>query len=526
MLLSVQKVEKQFGGEQIFSDISFTLDEGHKVALVGKNGAGKSTLVKIIAGLEEANSGEVKITNGRTLSYLPQEVPTREDKTGVVYIQDGTDLQPHQFFPILEGLGVSQQVAAQKLSEMSGGQQTKILLTRFLLEPSDILLLDEPTNNLDIPALLWLEAFLATSKKAMIIISHDLVFLNTVTNRVCELKNGSLTMGRGTYGDYLERKKKEFERQKREYAHYQEEVKRLEESSRAAAKQVEKGDALELSDSDKYIARAGMDKASASQRRAKVMKRRIKRMKEIEKPFEEEPFTLELEARQAEGDIEITLDEVVAGYNNGVAIGPTSLTLQMGDRICLMGMNGEGKSTVLKTITGALPPISGTVSKTEGIVLGDLLQQHERADRNEKAIDFFMAQTNSDDEGSIYMLKKAGFGEQTMQQKVGGLSSGMRARLLFAVFIALGVNVLLLDEPTNHLDIEAVTALKDMLKKYTGIVLLVSHNRWFLEGLEIGSCYEVINGTVQKINSINDYIKTAQDRAQKMMQRLKRTIKQ
>ena len=525
MLLSVQKVGKQFGGEQVFSDISFTLDEGHKVALVGKNGAGKSTLVKIIAGLEEVNSGEVKVTNGRTLSYLPQEVPTGEEKTGVAYIQDGTELQPHQFFPILEGLGVSQQVATQKMSEMSGGQQTKILLTRFLLEPSDILLLDEPTNNLDIPALLWLEAFLATSKKAMIIISHDLVFLNTVTNRVCELKNGSLTMERGTYGDYLERKKKEFERQKKEYTHYQEEVKRLEESSRAAAKQVEKGDALELSDSDKYIARAGMDKASASQRRAKVMKRRIKRMKEVEKPFEEEPFTLELEARQTEGDIEITLDEVVAGYNNGVAIGPTSLTLQMGDRICLMGMNGEGKSTVLKTITGVLPPISGTVSKTEGIVLGDLLQQHERADRDEKAIDFFMAQTNSDDEGAIHTLKKAGFGEQTMQQKVSGLSSGMRARLLFAVFIALGVNVLLLDEPTNHLDIEAVTALKDMLKKYTGIVLLVSHNRWFLEGLEIGSCYEVTNGTIQKIDSINDYIKTAQDRAQKMLQRLKRAIR-
>ena len=166
MLLSVQKIGKQFGGEQVFSDVSFTLDEGHKVALVGKNGAGKSTLVKIIAGLEKANSGEVKITNGRTLSYLPQEVPTGEDKTGVAYIQDGTDLQPHQFFPILEGLGVSQQVTAQKLSEMSGGQQTKILLTRFLLEPSDILLLDEPTNNLDIPALLWLEAFLATSKKS------------------------------------------------------------------------------------------------------------------------------------------------------------------------------------------------------------------------------------------------------------------------------------------------------------------------------------------------------------------------
>ena len=138
------------------------------------------------------------------------------------------------------------------------------------------------------------------------------------------------------------------------------------------------------------------------------------------------------------------------------------------------------------------------MSKTEGVVLGDLLQQHERADREAKAIDFFITQTNSDEEEATYMLKKAGFGEQTIQQKVSGLSSGMRARLLFAIFIALGVNMLLLDEPTNHLDIEAVTALKEMLKKYTGIVLLVSHNRWFLEDLEIGSCYKVENSTIQK----------------------------
>ena len=525
MLLSVREIEKRFGGEQVFSDISFTLDEGHKVALVGRNGAGKSTLVKIIAGLEEQDSGEVKVTNDRKIAYLPQEVVAENSKTGVDYIQDGTNVQPHQFFPILEGLGVSQQVATQKMSEMSGGQQTKILLTRFLLEPSDVLLLDEPTNNLDIPALLWLETFLATSKKAMIVISHDLVFLNTVTNKVFELKNGSLTIERGTYGDYLERKKKEFNRQMKEYTRYQEEIKRLEASSQAAAKQVEKGDTLELSDSDKYIARAGMDKASASQRRAKIMKRRIKRMEVVEKPYEEEPFTLELEAQQTEGDIEIVLDEVVAGYTDGISIGPTSLTLKMGDRMCLMGMNGEGKSTILKTITGLLPPISGTVSKTEGVVLGDLLQQHERADREAKAIDFFIAQTNNDEEEAIYMLKKAGFGEQTIQQKVSGLSSGMRARLLFAIFIALGVNMLLLDEPTNHLDIEAVTALKEMLKKYTGIVLLVSHNRWFLEDLEIGSCYKVESGTIQKIKDIKQYIKTAQDRAEKMINRLKRVLR-
>lgn len=524
MLLSVQAIEKRYGSEQIFSNLSFTLDEGHKVALVGRNGAGKSTIMKIIAGLEEPDSGKVAVTNNRTISYLPQEVADGDIRTGVEYIQDGTELQPHQFFPILEGLGASQTVANQKLSEMSGGQQTKILLARFLLEPSDILLLDEPTNNLDIPALLWLEEFLASSEKTMILISHDLVFLNAVANRVFELKNGSLTIERGTYGDYIERRKKEFDRQMKEYTHYTEKMKQLETSSRAAEKQVEKGDVLELSDSDKYVARAGMDRASASQRRGKILKRRIKRMEEIEKPFEEEPFTLELEAQQGEGDIEVVLDEMVAGYKDGITVGPISFTLKMGERICLLGMNGEGKSTVLKTITGIMPPLSGSVTRTDGIVLGDLLQQHERANRNEKAIDFFIEQAGSDYEKAVYTLKKAGFAEQAMSQEVGWLSSGMRARLLFAVFITLGVNVLLLDEPTNHLDIEAISALKDMLKKYTGIVLLVSHNRWFLKELEIGICYEIADGEMKRIQSFEQYVKSARDRAKQMTNRLRRII--
>ena len=522
MLLSVQEIAKRYGAEQIFSGVSFTLDEGHRTALVGRNGAGKSTIIKIIAGLEESDGGTITLTKDRTVSYLPQEVPYDTEQTGVEYIQDGTDLQPHQFFPVLQGLGMEQSIAEQTLSSMSGGQQTKVLLTKFLLEPSDILLLDEPTNNLDIPALLWLEEFLSSSKKAMIVISHDLVFLNKVTNRVFELKDGTLTMERGTYGDYLERKKKEFDRQMKEYQHHQEEVQRLETSSQAAEKQVERGDALELSDTDKYIARAGMDKASASQRRAKVIKRRIKRMKEVEKPFEEEPFTLELEARQTEGDIEIVLEDLIAGYPDGISIGPISLTIKMGERICLLGMNGEGKSTILKTITGAMDPTSGSVTRTEGIVLGDLLQQHERADREEEVMDFFTQQTDKNYEEAMHLLKKAGFSEQMMNHKIGGLSSGMRARLLFAIFIALGVNVLILDEPTNHLDMEAVTAIKEMLKKYTGIVLMVSHNRWFLENLTVGNCYEIADGEMRRIKSFEGYVKSANSRAEQMVKRLKR----
>lgn len=524
MLLSVQGVGKRYDGEQVFSDLSFVLDEGHKVALVGRNGAGKSTLLKVIAGLETLDAGDVVVTSGRTVSYLPQEIVWSDGQTGVEYIQSNTDLLPHQFFPVLAGLGVAQHVADQSIEKMSGGQQSKILLTRFLLEPSDVLLLDEPTNNLDVPALLWLEAFLAASRKSMIIVSHDLMFLDAVTNRVFEIEGGALTVERGTYGDYLERKKKEFDRQMKAYLRYTEEVKRLESSGRSAHHQADRGDSLELSDSDKYIARAGMDRASASQRRANVLKRRIGRMDVVEKPYEDDPFTLALEAQQTDGDIEIVADDLVAGHPDGFSVGPVSFTLKMGDRVCLIGMNGEGKSTILKTLVGILPPLRGGVTVSEGVVLGDLLQQHERADRNMVAIDFFMEQTTCGQERALHTLKRAGFSDQTVRQRIDGLSSGMRARLLFAVFVVLGVNVLLLDEPTNHLDMEAVVALQEMLKTYTGIVLLVSHNRWFLKRVKIDTYYSVGGGSVERVANIDEYIALAKKRAETMTNRMKRIV--
>ena len=524
MLLSVKSLEKQYGAETVFSNISFTLDEGHKVALVGRNGAGKSTLMKIIAGETEPDSGTVTLTGDRTVAYLPQEVKQDDTRTGIEYVQDGTDLRPHQFFPVFEGLGISQETAKQKLIEMSGGQQTKILLTRFLLKPSDMLLLDEPTNNLDIPSLLWLESFLASSKKAMILISHDLIFLNTVANRVFELKNGSLTVERGTYSDYIERKKKEFARQMKEYNLYQEEVRRLRKAVTTAKGKGEEIDATEASDSDKMATDWQKDRASSKQRSARVLERRIKKLEVVEKPFEEDPFTLDLEAQNTDGDAEINAEDLIAGHTADTTAGPISFTLKMGERLCLMGMNGEGKSTLLKTIAGVLPPIDGSVHVSEGIFFGDLMQQHERADRNETVIDFFIQQTDSTTEKALHTLKRSGFTEQMIQQKIAGISSGMRARLLFAVFIVLGVNALILDEPTNHLDIEAVAALKEMLKRYNGIVLLVSHNRWFLEDLDITAYYAIENGKIERIADFDRYIAAVHKRAEKMTARLRRKI--
>ena len=522
--MSVQSLEKRYDSDIIFSNLSFTLDEGHKVALVGKNGAGKSTLLKLLAGIEDPSAGTVSLTGDRIATYLPQEVAIDEARTGVAYLQDGTDLQPHQFFPVLDGLGLSHSVAEQSLSSMSGGQQTKIFLAKFLLEPADIFLLDEPTNNLDIPSLLWLEAFLVASKKTMIIISHDIVFLNAVANRVFELKNGELAIERGTYSDYIERKEKEFSRQMKEYNQYVEQVRELEGAKTDLQQKGERIDATEASDRDKMLAGARRDRASAGQQRVRSIERRIKKLGVVEKPFEEDPFSLELEARQIEGEIGIEVDKMVAGYPDGVSVGPMSFSLKLGDRMCFLGMNGAGKSTVLKSIVGMLPPLDGSVVVAENVLFGDLMQQHERADRSETVIDFFIRETHSNAERAIHMLKRAGFTESLLKQKIAGLSAGMRARLLFSVFVVLGVNVLILDEPTNHLDIEAIAALKEMLKTYAGVVLLVSHNRWFLEEMHVGTYYAISDGKVERVQDFEKYVSAGKKRAEQMLRRLQRVL--
>lgn len=526
MLLSVQSLEKQYGSHTVFTDLSFTIDEGHKIALVGKNGAGKSTLMRILAGEESPDGGSFVVTKGRTLAYAPQEVSSGDvEKTGTQYLQEKAGVREYQYLPILDGLGVPQDSVAQPISSMSGGQQSKLLLTAFLLSPADILLMDEPTNNLDIPSLIWLETFLAASKKAMVIISHDLVFLDTVTNRVFELRDGGLSCERGTYSDYLDRKKKEHERQMRQYQAFQEKVQKLERDRDELKQKGERIDAVQVSDRDKFASGVNRDRASGGQQRVRSIEREIRRLGSVKKPYEEGTFTMRIQPRHTEGACEIMLEDVVAGYrDDGVHVGPVSMTLQQGERLCVMGANGSGKSTLLKTITGMVEPLRGQVMLGDGVQVGDLMQQHDRVDQKQDPISFFMDQTSSTQERAIHALKRSGFSERMFEQPIAGISPGMRARLLFAVFADLGVNTLILDEPTNHLDTEAVYALRDMLRDYPGIVLLVSHNRWFLNQVRSDRYYHISDSTLHKIADFDAYIKEAADRAKKMTARLKRMV--
>ncbi len=527
MILSINSIEKQYGTHTLFKNISLTVDEGHKVALVGRNGVGKSTLLKIIAGEVEQDSGTVQIAKGKTVSYLSQEIDINEKRTPIEFIQDfkDGDIPEHLIYMVFDGLGISQKDAAKSIEYLSGGQKTKILLTRLLLGKADLFLFDEPTNNLDVPSLIWLEKFLSQSKKSMIIVSHDITFLNNVANRVFELEDGVCSESRGTYKDYLERKEKEIRRKTEEYKLQQLEIQKLEGKIVDAGSNKKEVEQFKAKDKDKFASGFKAQKAESSMGNIRSVKRKLEKMERVEKPFEDDEFAIEIFPKNMDSDLSIEIDELLAGYKDGISVGPFSLSLKLGSKICIMGMNGSGKTTLLKTITGEKKPISGSIDITKGITFGDFMQQHERVNRDKTVIDFFMKETKLTDERAYNILKKFGISEETFNQKTGGLSAGTRARLLFAVISALGVNVLILDEPTNHLDIEAVEALKELLKVYPGIVILVSHNRWFLENIKINNFYEVTEGKVEKISDMEVYLKESEKRANLIINRLKRNIK-
>ena len=525
MLFSVQQLDKSYHSEELLKEISFTVDEGQKIALIGSNGVGKSTLLKIITGEVESDAGTVNFAKGKKIAYLRQEVDAGETRTVEEYFKDA-ELQPHMYAPMLDGFGLKQSLFSSHIAQLSGGQQTKVLLTEFLLRDSDVLLLDEPTNNLDIPSLVWLEMLLSNSKKAMVIVSHDLFFLDNITNKVLELKGGKIHAVRGTYTDYLERKEKENKRALEEYKKYKQEITKMEAKKKDLYDKSKSIDAKNATakDNDKQAAGRKRDQASAGQSQTRVIEKKMEQMEVKEKPFEEEPLTLDIHPKNAEGDLVIKAEDLVFGYKDGISVGPFSLTLPFGKKICVMGLNGIGKSTFLHTLTGTLEPIQGTLSISPGIVIGDVLQQHQRADRSLTAFELFKKETGKGDEKAFHLLKKMGIKEEVLNQKVATLSAGTRARLLFAIFTALGVNTLVLDEPTNHLDIEVLSALKGLLQDFKGTVILVSHNRWFLKDIPIDAFYEIREDGVNQIKDFESYVSSLSDQSTKMVRRLKNLV--
>jgi len=528
-MIQVRDVTKLYDDKKVLNRISFNAEVGNKIALVGFNGTGKTTLIEILAGLITPEKGKVSINEKKVIGFLPQDPEIYNKENVLEYLEDYVGIKDNEEFYrnveiMFAGFGLHTDIKNKKIGDLSSGQKTKVFLSGVLLRKPDFLLLDEPTNNLDIPGLMWLEDYLKNTKAGFIVVSHDRTFLDKVANKIFEIDwiDRTLEVTNGKYSDYLVQKQKEKARQQLNHTIQKVDLARLTKLGESMQEKAAKGAKHVTPDNDRMLQGYRRDKAGDSLKDSKVIFGRIKRAKIIKKPVSRKGFLIEILPEETENSRDISIKKLVCGYDDGFSIGPIDLDIEFGKSVCIIGLNGEGKSTFLKTITNRVPKISGELRVGEGIKFGNLMQEHENLPKNETLISFMDKNVNqkTTEELQDYLLRFS-FTEDQIQTKIFNTSPGARARLLLAYFAATNVNVLVLDEPTNHLDVEAELAIEKTLKSFKGTVVTVTHDRTFLEKVPFDDLYLLEEQKLKKIPNFNEYINRMEKRVKKMLRLLK-----
>ncbi|MCO5214874.1 MAG: ABC-F family ATP-binding cassette domain-containing protein [Thermomicrobiales bacterium] len=504
-LLSVTDLTKTFITETIFKGVSFQVREREKVALVGVNGAGKSTILRIIAGIEHANGGEIATQPGLRITYLPQEARFTSDNTlreeaklafaPVLAMQDrmreieqqmgdaeadlealmdeydrlsihfesasGYDIE-HRTDEILQGLGFTQEMFDDPVARLSGGQKTRVALAKALLADPDLLLLDEPTNHLDLEMLEWLEEFLAKWNGACLIVSHDRYFLDRTTSRTLDLSFGTLEDYPASYAKYLPMREERKIRRIKEYEEQQEYIARQEEFIR------------KYGNGQRY-------------REARGRQKKLDRLERLDRPQDYEEMHLRLPANLRSGRMVLTSSRMEIGYRDpegpAIYVRTPELQIERGDRIGLLGPNGAGKTTLIKSLVGQLPLLKGEYSYGTNVKPGYYAQSHEqlRGKGSGTPLSVIMETQIMSEEYARTYLGRFLFSGDDVYKHINDLSGGERSRLALGVLLLEQANFLILDEPTNHLDIQSRETLEQMLNDFDGTILFVSHDRFFMD---------------------------------------------
>lgn len=462
LLLSAEKINKSYSEKILLKDAVLEIQEGDKIGLIGVNGTGKSTLLKIIAGLETPDSGTVTKARGMRVGYLPQNPVFAEGITVLEQVKHGIALQQreskeYECKAILTRLGIAD--FDEPVSRLSGGQKKRVSLASALVTPVEVLVLDEPTNHLDNDMVDWLESYLSRYTGAMLMVTHDRYFLDRVTNRIVELQDGSLYSYQANYTKYLELK--------------------AEREDMAAASERKRQSLLrkEL----EWIRRGA--RARGTKQRFRV--ERFAELSAQEVKTEQEKLTMgSMSTRLGRKIIEI--DGISKCYGDRQLIKNFTYNLLRGDRIGIIGANGCGKSTLLKIMIGTVAPDSGTVTVGETVRIGYFSQECEEMDTGLCAIDYIRdispeAITPDGTLTAAQMMEKFLFTADLQYSLIGRLSGGERRRLYLLGVLMQAPNVLLFDEPTNDLDIQTLTILEDYLRSFSGAVIVVSHDRYFLD---------------------------------------------
>jgi len=513
-ILLGQRLGKYYGAQDVFANVEFSIARGDKIGLVGPNGAGKTTLLRIILGLEEPTEGSVHRARGLRLGYLPQrpdfpsqqtlmsemlsifaslraqqhalqalaeELAVAKDPNALMeryaeavqrFELAGGYTYENRIRRVLSGLGFGPEVYDWPIATLSGGQVTRALLARLLLQEPELLILDEPTNYLDLEALGWLESYLQEWPHSLLIVSHDRYFLDRVASRVWELNHGSLETYRGNYSSYVEQRRSRMERRQREYEEQQEQIAKTEE----------------------FIRRY---KAGQRSKEARGRETRLQRLERIEPPRPNRQLRLRMSTTLRAGDNVLMSDEALIGFPNAPtgSAGDSAETQRQalfdtgkflilrGHRVALLGPNGSGKTTFLRTVLRQIEPLAGRVRVGASVRLGYLPQTQDWLDPSKTVLEQILASGDLKPDQARHLLGRFLFSGDEVNKSISALSGGELSRLALAVLTMKGANFLLLDEPTTHLDVESQEVLQDVLLNFNGTILLVSHDRYLVDAL-------------------------------------------
>ena len=531
-MISVDGLTVEFGGTTLFSDISFVINEKDRIALMGKNGAGKSTLLKILAGVREPTRGKVSAPKDTVIAYLPQHLMTEDgrtvfDETAQAFahlhameaeieainkeLETRTDYESDEYMALIErvstlsekfyaieeinydadiektliGLGFKRSDFNQQTSEFSGGWRMRIELAKLLLRKPDVLLLDEPTNHLDIESIQWLEDFLIESGQAVVVISHDRAFVDHITTRTIEVTMGRIYDYKVNYSQYLQLRKERREQQQKAYDEQQKMI----------------------AETKEFIERfkGTYSKTLQVQSRVKMLEKL-----EILEVDEEDTSALRLKFPPSprSGSYPVIIEGVSKAFGDHVVFRNANLTIERGDKIAFVGRNGEGKSTLVKCIMKELDH-EGTLTIGHNVQIGYFAQnQASLLDENLTVFQTIDDVAKGDIRNKIKDLLGAFmFGGENSAKKVKVLSGGERTRLAMIKLLLEPVNLLILDEPTNHLDMKTKDILKQALMDFDGTLIVVSHDRDFLDGL-VTKVYEFGNQKVtEHLEGIYDFMR-------------------
>lgn len=461
-ILNAEKISKTYGEKVLFDKVVLGVNKGDKIGVIGVNGTGKSTFLKIIAGIEEPDAGEIVSGRGVTVSYLAQAPQFNPGDTIVSYvIKDKNNASEAEAKTILTKLGITDFDAA--INTLSGGQRKRIALARTLVSPAEVLILDEPTNHLDSDMVIWLEEYIKKFKGELIMVTHDRYFLDNVTNRIVELDGGKLYGYDTNYSGFLELKTQ------------REEMERATEAKRANILRRE----LE------WIRRGCQARSTKQQARIDRYEDMKEASRQARASFENKALEMNSVSTRL-GKKTIELSNICKSFGEKKVIDDFTYIFLRDDRIGIIGKNGCGKSTLMKIITGNLKPDSGSVEIGDTVRIGYFMQENEPLDEKMTVLEFVRSigeyvTTATGKATASQMCEKFLFGPKSQWTPISKLSGGEKRRLYLLSVLMSAPNVLILDEPTNDLDIETLEILEDYLDGFAGIVIVVSHDRYFLD---------------------------------------------